>query len=255
MEDNSSKKGFYYSNSVTGIIVFFALLFAFAKWGPAININSTSQVKGDPFVVSGEGKVFVTPDIAKITVGINETGAQLKLVQDNVSKKSNNLTEAIEKLGVKKEDIKTTSYNLYPEYDYQSNPNRVIGYRVSVSYEVTIRDFDKVNDTIVAATAAGGNMEGNISFEINEKTKREKVQEARKLATNDAKEKADGLANAAGINLGRIINISENENPDIIRPIAYDATSIGNAAEKALPSIEPGQTEINLRVSLTYEVR
>lgn len=255
MEENSSKKASYFSNSATGILVFFVLLFAFAKWGPAININSTSQVKGDPFIVSGEGKVFVTPDIAKITVGINETGSQLKVVQDNVSKKSNDLTGALEKLGIKKEDIKTTSYNLYPEYDYQSNPNRVIGYRVSVSYEITIEDFDKVNDVIVTATTAGANMEGNIGFEINEKTKKEKVQEARKLAADDAKDKAVGLSNAAGITLGKVINVSESENSNMLRPIAYDVTSTGNTAEKALPSIEPGQTEINLRVSLTYEVR
>lgn len=255
MDEGASKNLRNQSNPVAAVIVFFALLFVFAKWGPAINFSTTSQTKGEPFVVSGEGKVFVTPDIAKITVGISETGSQLKVVQDNVNKKSGALTAAIEKLGVKKEDIKTTSYNLYPEYDYNSNPNRVIGYRVSISYEVTIRDFDKVNDVIVAATASGANMESGISFEINEETKREKMQEARKMAVETAKEKANGLAAAAGINLGRVINISENENTDFVRPIAYDSAAMGKAETTPLPDVTPGQTEINLSVSLSYEVR
>jgi len=240
---------------ITAVIVFFILLFVFAKWGPTINFSTTTQTKGDPFVVTGEGKVFVTPDIAKITVGIQESGNSLKTVQDSVNKKSVALTDAVKNLGVKKEDIKTTSYNLYPEYDYQNSFNRLTGYRVSTTYEITIRDFDKINDLIVIATGIGANMEGGISFEINEVTEKEKLQEARKLAAVDAKEKAQGLASAAGITLGKIINISENRGLNEIRPLPAMGGAVTLDKMAIEPSIQAGQTEINVIVTLSFEVR
>lgn len=121
MEENKSV--LQQNNSLVSVIIFFVLLFVFAKWGPAINFSTTSQSKGEPFVVSGEGKSMVTPDIAKITLGIQENGQTLKRVQDDVNVKSKALTDAVKKLGITDKDIKTTSYNIYPQYDY-SNINQ-----------------------------------------------------------------------------------------------------------------------------------
>jgi len=240
---------------VTAVVVFFILLFVFTKWGPAINFNTTSQTKGEPFVVSGEGKVYVTPDIAKITVGIQESGDSLKTVQNSVNKKSKALTDAIQNMGVAKEDIKTTSYNLYPQYDYQSSAGRITGYQVSTSYEITIRDFDKVNDIVVGATAVGANMEGGISFELNDTTKKEKLQEARVMAVAEAKSKAQGLASAARITLGKVINISENQGSNEIRPLPAMGGAVSLDKVMIEPSIQAGQTEVNVTVSLSFEVR
>lgn len=244
-----------FTGKIATVVVFFMLLFVFAKWGPSINFSTTSQSKGEPLTVTGEGKVYITPDLATITIGIEESGNSLKIVQDNVSRKTNTLTATIKKLGVKDEDIKTTSYNLYPTYNYESTPYRVDGYRVSTSYSVKIRDFDKINDIIVASTEAGANMESNIIFDVNEETKKEKLNEARKLATDNAKEKAEGLAKAAGITLGKIVNISEMQGLDVPRYYATGVALDVMSKEASQPSIEAGQTEIVVNVSLSYEVR
>lgn len=238
------------------IFAIFILLFVFAKWGPAINFATTSQMKGEPFSVSGEGKVFVTPDIAKISLGIEVNGASLKTVQSNVNAKAKALTDSLKKLGIAEADIKTTSYSVYPEYDYTNSVGRIIGFRVSTSYEVTIRDFDKVNDAITTSTTSGANIVGGVSFELNDKTEKEKLQEARKLAVKDAKDKASGLAGAAGITLGRITNVSENQGSPTRLMYADKAVGLGGGSpEPATPNIEPGQTEINITVTLSYEVR
>jgi hypothetical protein len=243
---------------IGAVIVFFVLLFVFAKWGPAINFNTTSQTKGEPFVVTGEGKVFVTPDIAKVTVGIQENGSSLKTIQDNVNKKSKALTDAIEKLGVDKKDIRTVSYNLYPQYDYStSTTNRIVGYQISTNYEIKVRDFDKVNDVLVTATSVGANAIGSVSFDINDDTEKTKLQEARDLAVTEAKTKAEGLSKAAGITLGKIINISENQGSNEIRPLSAMGLGGGVTLDKTVtaPSVQAGQTEIDVTVSLSYEVR
>lgn len=239
--------------SFTGsVIVLFLLLFVFFKFGPKIPLSITSQQKGEPFVVTGEGKVSVTPDIAVINLGVEENGVSLKQVQDSVNKKSKNLVDALKKLGVGESDIKTTSYNIYPNYDYNLQPAKITGYRVSTNYQVKVKDFDKVNDISVKATESGANVVGNISFDINEATKNKKLQEAREEAVAKAKEKAEGLAKAAGISLGKIINVSESQERNYPEPMALmekSSTGITN------PDIQPGETELSITVSLSYEIR
>ncbi len=237
------------------IIIFFILLFIFAKWGPAINFSTTTQTKGEPFVVQGTGKVTVAPDIAKIDLGIQESGTNLKTVQDSVNKKSQDLTGQIKKLGIAANDIKTISYYVYPQYDYTAPAQRITGYEVSTSYEVTIRDFTKINELIASATSFGANMAGSINFDLSDNLKKEKLQEARDLAVAEAKTKAEGLAKAAGIALGKIINVTE-ETPSNIRPLMLP-TAGGGVADKSVsqPAVQPGTTDINVTVSLAYEVR
>jgi len=208
------------------IIVFFVFLFLFAKWGPSLNFASTTQSKGEPFVVTGEGKVFATPDIAKVSFGIEETGSSLKQAQDSVNKKSQTLAGELKNLGVDTKDIQTTSYSVYPQYDYTDTTQKVTGFQVSINYEVTIRNFDKVNEALVAGTNAGANVVGGISFEVNDKTQKEKLQEARKIAVAEAKEKAQGLASASGITLGKVINVSENSAPTFPQPLRTNALDL-----------------------------
>lgn len=241
---------------VASIVVFFVLLFVFTKWGPAINFSSTTQTKGEPFIVSGEGKVYAVPDIAKITIGIEDTRLSLADVQKSVNTKTQTLTKAIKDLGIEDKDIRTTSYNLYPQYDYSRNTTQITDYRLSVTYEITIRDTDKINGVISTATSSGANMEGSISFDLSDSVKKEKLLEARKLAVTEAKEKAEGLAASAGLTLGKIINISENQNPNSPRPLyATNAAGKGQDEVAALPSIQTGQTEIDITVNLSYEIR
>ena len=239
---------------VKSIILFFALLFLFAKWGPTLPISVISQVRGEPFIVSGEGKVSVTPDIAKISAGIEESGASLKTVQNSINTKSKNLVDALKKLGIEEKDIKTTSYSIFPEYDYRNLAPRITGYRASINYEVTIKDFERVNDALVVVTQNGANIVGGISFELNDETRKDKLQEARAEAVKEAKGKAEGLAKASGITLGKIINVSEAQGRGAV-PLPFLEKMDTAGGEPVSPDIQPGETEIAVTVSLSYEVR
>ena len=242
-------------NTLIAAVSIFLLFFLFFKFGPKIPLSIISQQKGEPLIVTGEGKVSVTPDIAKITLGIQEEGTSLKTVQNSVNKKSKTLTDALKKLGIAEKDIKTTSYSVYPQYDYMASVQKITGYRVSTSYEVTIRDFDKVNEVLVLATAYGANTAGGIAFEVNNETKTKKLQEAREEAVKKAKEKAQGLAKAAGISLGIIINISESQGGNEIRPMYATKDAVGLGGSPVTANIQPGETEIFVTISLSYEVR
>lgn len=242
-------------NFAGSVIIFFVLLFAYSKFGPALPISVSTQLRGEPFVVMGEGKVTVVPDIAKITLGIEESGTSLETIQNSVNERSENLTKELKKLKIKEEDIKTVSYQVYPNYDYENPSRKITGYRVSTSYEVTVKEFDKINEVLSISSSLGVNSIGNINFEVNEKAKNEALQEAREEAVEKAKEKAKGLAKASGITLGKIINVAENQNSNFPRPIALLERAGGEEDVQVQPSIQPGETELSVTVSLYYEVR
>ncbi len=235
--------------------LFFLFLFIYSKFGPSLPISVLTQTKGEPMVVTDTGKITVVPDIAKVTVGIEAEGQILKRVQDEVNLKSKNLIDSLKKLGIDEKDIKTTNYNVNPEYDYQSNPYKINGYRVTTSYEVKITNFETINDALTVATESGANIIGNISFEVNEKTKEEYTQKAREEAVKLAKEKAEGLAKASGITLGKIINVTESFGVDYPRPIMYAKEVSLDSSQPETADIQAGETEISVTVSLSYEIR
>jgi len=244
------------STAIGAVIVFFILLFVFAKWGPAINFSTTTQTKGDPFVVQGTGKSIVSPDIAKVDLGIQESGTDLKTVQNTVDTKSQTLTSKLKLLGIDTKDIKTVSYSVYPQYDYTTPTQKITGYQVATGYEVTIRDFTKINDILGNATSFGANTIGNVNFDLSDDLKNQKLEEARVQAVIDAKTKAEGLAKASGITLGKIINVSE-ETPSNIQPMMTSGAAGGGVTDKAVtpPSVQTGTTELDVTISLSYEVR
>lgn len=238
---------------LTLIAAIFVFLFISSRLGLKLPISVISQDRGQPLIVEGQGKVTVIPDIAKVSLGIDASGTSLPEVQNGVNQKSKTLVDTLKKLGVEEKDIKTTSYNVFPEYNYESQPPRITGYRVSLSYEVRIKDFDKINEVVVAATGAGANLVGNISFDVNEETKKKKLDEAREEAVEEAKDKAQSLARAAGVSLGKILNISEF--PSFEPPTPFALKEGVGGTEPARPEITPGETEISVTVSLSFEIR
>lgn len=239
---------------LTLLLGFFILVFLYSRFGPSLPLKVLTQQRGEPLVVTGEGRLTVVPDIAKVFLGIEEAGVSLKAVQDSVDKKSKNLVDELKKLGISDKDIKTTSYNIFPEQDFESGSPRIVGFRVSTSYEVKIRDFDQVNQALVAATGAGANLVGGLAFEVNEETKAKKLDEARSLAVRQAKEKAESLARAAGVRLGEIISISSSD--QLPPPLPIPLRQAGGELEfPERPEILPGEEELMVQVTISFEIR
>jgi len=248
-------------NSWPGKVVFLTAIISLAailvvKLSPPIPISSVVTQKQDLFMVSGQGKVTVVPDTGIVSLGLNLTKPTVKLAQTEVNTIINKITTDVKQLGVDQKDIKTTDYSIYPDYDYRTGSGKITGYRVSASISVRVRDLEKINSVIDTATADGANTVGGVTLTVDEDKQKELVQEAREKAVAEAKTKAESLARAAGITLGRIINVQESDGYQVPRPVSFlkalDSTGAGGAPET---SIEPGSTDITSSVTLYYETR
>lgn len=204
--------------------------------------------------VGGEGKVYTIPDIATVDISIVNTGNEKSDIPTMIRKnteKMNNLIDYLKNLGIDEKDIKTTQYNLTPRYNWTEYRGQIfIGYKITNTILVKIRDFTKIGDALDGAAKEEASSIGNISFTIEDTEKAK--QEARAKAIEQAKEKAQSMIKGTGLKLGKVLNIQEGYYP------VYDYSAMKGAGESAVPAtpqIEPGQQEVNVTVMLTYRMR
>jgi uncharacterized protein YggE len=202
--------------------------------------------------VAGSGQVFLTPDIAYITIGVRTEGEDAaKSVASNNSQ-AKKVEEEIESLGVDEKDIQTTNFNIHPmhEYDEMGNIRGTI-YVVENTIRVTMRDLDMIGELLSAAVESGANFIHGIQFDVADKS--EALSEAREAAVESAQAQAEELAQAAGVNLGRVESITTYGGYPT--PL-YEG--IGGGAPRSVAAevpISPGQLSISVEVNMVYEIR
>ncbi len=242
------------SNRVFTILVIF-LVGLVGFWSfRAFEIWSTTSGNYPPREISveGIGKALVTPDVAKITLGVNTQGKNSKDVVKENTKKINDIMKTLTDLGIEKEDIETTSYYLNPNYQYTETKGSVQdGYVLNQSMEITVRDFEKIGDVIAKSTEVGANTIGGANFTV-EDMEAAKAQ-AREEAVKNANKKAQQMADATGLKLGKVTSFYEYETyPEYGKGGGGGMMAPYEAPEA--PTVEPGKQEISLTVSLGYRI-
>ncbi|MDP3052446.1 MAG: SIMPL domain-containing protein [bacterium] len=219
------------------------------------------------FSVSAEGKVVAVPDVAQFTFGVKtEGGLNIADLQTENTKKVNQAIDFAKSNGVEAKDIKTTNYSLTPRYQYFSCPVRdngvtpcppaeIVGYTVSQTVSVKIRNFEKIGDILAGVVKNGANEVSSLSFAIDDATL---VQDqARNEAITKAKVRAISVAKAGGFKLGRLLSIEESATP-VYYNYATKAAGMGISDESATPSappaIEAGSQEVSVTMILKYEI-
>ncbi len=207
----------------------------------------------DTIVISGEGKVTAIPDIATISVGVQTEKPKVTDAQKENTDKMNAIIAKLKDLGVVKEDIKTTNYSIYPAYDYVNGRQIERGYSVNQNVDVKIRKLDTIGDVLAAVAALGANQVGGVNFTIDNPDSLQ--QQARLKGLEAAKAKAQALAQAAGVKLGKVVGFSESANTPV-PPIFYakEALGLGGGGAAPSPSVEAGSQEVTVNVSVTYEI-
>lgn len=241
------------------IVVFFVFLMAAVVYslffGPAKKY-SDSLMPAKTITVSAEGKVTVSPDIAKLSFSVVSEGIDPKTLADDNNKKMKLAIDFVKSQGIDEKDIKTTDYNLSPKYEYDEKTKKtfISGYTLTQTVLVKIRDLNKVADVLAGLPPLGINQISSVSFDINDPEKY--LSDARNQAFDKVKEKAVAMAEKNGVNLGQVINFYEYQ------PITYygqtkavSGLGGGEAAAPVLPQIQAGSQEVTVQVSVVYEIK
>lgn len=200
--------------------------------------------------VQGNGAVHMDADRATITVGVREIADDVMAAQSLVNEKIDAILKQLTDMGVNMQDIYTDSINIYPKYDYSASEEKIVGYTAYNSISATTDDIDNVGTYIDAAFAAGANTLDNVVFSASDS--QDAAYQALELAVKDASEKAKVLAEAAGMQLGGIVEIEEQSSYSYNSPtFRYAASSADSAAGT---QVIASQLQLSATVSVKYEL-
>jgi uncharacterized protein YggE len=234
----------------------------FLLYYPSIQVDAKESTDDDSMNekvkrvinVSGLGTIKASPDIAYITLGIVNEDADAKEAQRKNAEQMDELVAALKESDIKDEDIKTVSYNIYPKYDYDRNTgvSKIVGYSVNNSVQVTVRDILKTGTIIDIATENGANTGGGISFGLS--NYEGYYNDALKAAVENAKKKADTIADTLGVSLKLPVSVTESsgyQQPSVYFSKTWDM--VADEAERAVTPIESGTIEVRASVAVVYE--
>ena len=214
----------------------------------AKNIAATRTI-----AVSAEGKMTIAPDAASINFSVITETKTAKEAQTQNTEKMNKVIEYVKSVGIDPKDIKTTSYYLYPKYDYPNGKSILVGYTLTNSISVKIVKFELIGDLIAKSVELGINQIGDVNFFVDNPD--EAKTKAGQLAIQNARAKALALARQAGIKLGKVVSVTESggEFP-LYYPMAKEAFGMGGGGGAA-PQLTPGTQEIRVFANMTFEIR
>lgn len=214
----------------------------------------------------GKGEVSAVPDLATINFTIRDDQKELKNAQEKVTVKEKAVLAFLEDQKIAKKDIKTENYSSYPKYDYgmpcyggmgvpcRQDAPKIVGYEVSEYVSVKVRDLTKVGEIIKGIGVVGISEVNGPNFSI-ENEDQFKAQ-ARKMAIDEAKTKAEVLAKDLGVRLVRIVNFSENGNyPMPMYAKGLDMMESSTSVSSPTPELPTGENKITSNVVITYEIR
>jgi uncharacterized protein YggE len=215
--------------------------------------QSNSATLDQGIVVSGVGTVTAKPDTAVLSLGVSTLASTAIQSRDQAASSMTKLVDSLKANGVQEKDIATTQFSLNPEYNYSGSSPRLTGYRVANFVSAKVRNVDHAAETLDAAVnAVGDDLQiGGITFTVDDPSAL--ASQARAAAMNDARSKAQQLAEEGGVTLGRPTSITEVSSP-APTPVNYDLRQAA-VAGAASSVVEPGQQEITVSVQVTYAVQ
>lgn len=202
--------------------------------------------------VSGQGEARIAPDMATVQLGVTTQAATAAEAMRQNATQQGAVIAALKEAGIAEKDIQTSGLNLNPMMDYGENrAPQVTGYQASNMVAVrvvAIGDLGKVLDAIVSA---GANEINGISFGRQDGADAE--DEARRAAVADARHKAEVLAEAAGLSLGRLLSLQDGAAPDLPQPMMRMAADAAPVPE-AVP-VQAGELAMGATVQMVYALR
>ncbi len=195
--------------------------------------------------VSGTGEALLEPDIATVEMGIFVFNKDLPKGKKEADAKIASLLTAISSLAVAPEDIRTTQLYLSPKYDESDDNWDLVGYEITRSLTVTLRDLKKLNELIDKSIEAGANRLEEI--ELSSSKEQESKDKTLAEAIMDAKQHATRLAEGFGAKLGKVLLIDANKS-SYVSLYSMLPPTFGEA------TFQPGRIKIASEVRAVFEL-
>lgn len=239
------------------------LLAAVFLYAPSFAAAAAPQLMS----VSADAEVRVKPDRAAITFGLFEKTDNLRQGAERLNAVAKQVADYCRTRGIEDRFIQTDSLRITPVYSHQITyakngvkaETEKLQYELAQTFTITLEDPAQYEDVMYGLLGMGINRVENVSFYSTQM--RRYRDEARRLAVKHAREKAELLAEAAGIRLGKAVNVTENTLPSwpaaryAASNVSQNVLTEGAAGDNLLPATATGMISVKAAVTLTYKIK
>jgi len=205
--------------------------------------TTTKEETSNIISVSGTGFAYAAPDVAYVSITVLTESSTATEAQQKNSDTMNNVIDALKRIGVSKEDMKTERYSLQPIYDL-SRQQRIVGYECRNTLRVTWQKIDEVGIVLDTAVKAGANSVGSVTFGLSKQKLETLTVQAIKEAVGDAEAKAQALASALKLTIVGKVSVSIGA--------AYGPQAQVYELKATTPTIVPGELQVTVTVQINY---
>ncbi|HZJ82835.1 MAG TPA: SIMPL domain-containing protein [Clostridia bacterium] len=245
-----------------GVIGFALLLASIIAITSAVNAGSAKVAmdtqgtgigtKYNILRVTGSGKVSVKPDVAYLNIGVRTLDQDAKKAQGDNKAIMEQIMSKLKSMKINEKDIQTSSYNIWPKYNYNNNKEVLEGYEVENMLSITIHEVESVGDVLDAVSKEGANRSNGINFGIIDRDTIYK--QALEKAIDDASSKAEVMGKKAEVSIQKPLAIYEGNAPgEVYGDNMYPRNEMMSmASDVAGVPIASGELEIQANVTIIY---
>jgi uncharacterized protein YggE len=202
--------------------------------------------------VSGQSTIEATADEVSVYVGIETLKDTAELSKNENSVISERVLKELAYI-INKDDIETSSYNIYPEYNWNNGQQELKGYRTINVLKVKTKDFSKVGRIVDVSINNGANNVQSINFELSQEKQNEIKTQAISKASEDARIKAQATAQGLNAKLGKVKSVSVSDYN--YNPYPYYMLGAAMDVEQAVSTeILPKDLEVRASVNVVFEL-
>jgi uncharacterized protein YggE len=223
----------------------------------ALSLASPAFAQSAPdaptIVTTGQAEVKMAPDRAWVAINAESRAKDPKEAQRLNAEAMNAVMAKLKGMNLGADAIRTTSYELHPEFDYVDRKQTLRGYVARNSIEVRVDEIVRIGDVLGAAIGSGATSVGGLRFDLKDREGAER--EALRLAVRDARARAEAAASGAGMQILQVWRVEEQRmsGPEPPRPMMRQMAM--ESVEAAAPPITPGTIEIRSVVTMTVLIR
>jgi hypothetical protein len=226
------------------------LAMTFVTAGCALSQPASTNEQSHALNVTGTGTVYVQPDVARINIGVQTQSPDAGEALAENTTNANAVRQALIAKGVDDADIQTSNFSIYQSINYyaaEGTENETI-FIVENTVSVVVRELDSLGEVLAAVVDQGANTIYGVTFDIEHPEAA--IEEARSLAIADAKNQAEAIAEASGVQLGAISSLNINEGSS--SPLTMDEAAVADGFGGSVP-ISTGTLTIMVYAYITYD--
>ncbi len=215
---------------------------------------SAAALADTEITVSGEGNILVSADTAVVNIGVNIRDRNALKAQQRANEVIAAVRKTLTENGIAAEDINTGYVELFTiyDYDYSSGSDAVSMYTANSMLAIQLKDMTQVGKVIDLAFGAGANSLNGVSFSASDTDAARK--EALKAAVEQARVKAEVLAEAAGLKITGIEAINEGGTYSFDSGL-NNFRAKGMTEETAIADtvVQAAKIQVNSTVNITFK--